>query len=124
MKLSGKYKSHVESIFFNVFPIACCVKTNKNTKKSFPPQHKPDETDNEFRTVVIAIEFISQSGDHIFSLRIFAFLISRVIFFTDILCIMLMIYYLILFIFCIILYISSYGKSHAIFEFINKNKCT
>lgn len=27
--------------------------------------HKPDETDNEFRTDVIAIEFISQSGDHI-----------------------------------------------------------
>lgn len=27
--------------------------------------HEPDETDNEFRTDVIAIEFISQSGDHI-----------------------------------------------------------
>lgn len=30
--------------------------------------HEPDETDKEFRTVVIAIEFISQSGDHIFSI--------------------------------------------------------
>lgn len=27
--------------------------------------HKPDEIDIELRTFVIAIEFISQSGDHI-----------------------------------------------------------
>lgn len=27
--------------------------------------YKPDEIDNELRTVVIAIELISQSGDHI-----------------------------------------------------------
>lgn len=30
--------------------------------------HEPDETDIEFRTVVIAIELISQSGDHIAAL--------------------------------------------------------
>lgn len=34
--------------------------------------HEPDEADNEFRTVVIAIELISQSGDHIASLYVFA----------------------------------------------------
>lgn len=32
--------------------------------------HEPDETDNELRTVVIAMEFISQSGDHIFVILI------------------------------------------------------
>lgn len=30
--------------------------------------YKPDEIDIELRTLVIAIEFISQSGDHIFDI--------------------------------------------------------
>lgn len=41
------------------------IKFNAFSAGNLFQSHAPDETDMEFRTVVIAIEFISQSGDHI-----------------------------------------------------------
>lgn len=71
------YVSNKKKCFFFLFFVSLFEIPNRkpsNRPKSnivflfiflFKKKHEPDETDNEFRTVVIAIELISQSGDHI-----------------------------------------------------------
>lgn len=63
---------HPLSLQFNAFVIQCSLLLHSGDYNyEIFYLHEPDETDIEFRTVVIAIELISQSGDHILLLCYF-----------------------------------------------------